>query len=117
MKNQPFSRRLRFALAGLVEALRTENSFRVQAVAAFAALVALLWWRPTPIWWAIVMMTAGFVLAAELLNTAIEHLADHLHPDEHARIRVVKDCAAAAVLVASISALAVAGAAILELLG
>jgi undecaprenol kinase len=47
------------------------------------------------------------VLAAELLNTAIEELADHLNPDEHPRIRLVKDCAAGAVLVAVLGALAV----------
>lgn len=117
MKNQPFIRRMGFALSGITEALRLENSFRIQAIASVAVLVALVWWRPAPIWWGLVMLTVGFVLAAELANTAIEHLADHLHPEQHARIRVVKDCAAAAVLIASLSALAVATAALFELLG
>ena len=44
-------------------------------------------------------LTVSFVLAAELVNTAIEHLADHLHPELHPKIKLVKDCAAAAVLV------------------
>ena len=39
----------------------------------------------------------GLVLVAELLNTAIEALADRLHPERHPEIRVVKDVAAAAV--------------------
>jgi len=42
-----------------------------------------------------------------LLNTAIELLADHLHPETHANIRIVKDCAAGAVLIAAITAVAV----------
>ena len=42
--------------------------------------------------------------AAELLNTALEHLADRLHPEQHPTIQAAKDCAAAAVLVASLAA-------------
>ncbi|MEQ1712586.1 MAG: hypothetical protein ABL908_14460, partial [Hyphomicrobium sp.] len=38
MKNQPFHRRLSFALAGIGAALRSENSFRTQ----FAAAIALV---------------------------------------------------------------------------
>ena len=95
-------------MAGLVAALRTENSFRFQLVAAVAVLVALAWVQPEPVWWAIAILTVVAVLAAELVNTAVEHLADHLHPDRHPRIKTVKDCAAAAVLVTSIGALAVA---------
>jgi diacylglycerol kinase (ATP) len=47
------------------------------------------------------------VISAELFNTALEHLADHLHPEIHPQIRIVKDCAAAAVLMASCAAIAV----------
>ena len=50
----------------------------------------------------------SLVIAAELINTALEHLVDHLHPEQHPRIKIVKDCAAAAVLILSIGALWVA---------
>jgi diacylglycerol kinase (ATP) len=110
MKNQSFARRLGFAFAGVVEALRSEHSFRFHVAAAAGVLAALLWFHPPPIWWAIVMLTVTLVLAAELVNTAIEGLADHLHPEQHPSIKIVKDCAAAAVLVASVGALAVAAA-------
>jgi undecaprenol kinase len=108
MKNQSFTRRLAFALAGIRTAWRTENSFKVHVVATFGALGALLWWRPAPLWWAIIALVVAAVLAAELFNTAIEHLADHLHPEQHPGIKIVKDCAAGAVLVASAAAIAVA---------
>jgi undecaprenol kinase len=110
VKNQPFHSRLFFALAGVWSTLRSENSFKIQVVAASAVAVAMLWLRPAPVWWALAALTVSFVLAAELLNTAIEHLADHLHPELHPKIKLVKDCAAAAVLVASLGALAVAAA-------
>jgi diacylglycerol kinase (ATP) len=110
VKNQAFLRRLGFAVAGIHAAWRTENSFKTQVIAAVAVLGVLLWLRPAPIWWAVGALTVGFVLAAEIFNTTIEGLADHLHPHQHPAIKVVKDCAAGAVLVATIAALAVAAA-------
>ena len=114
-KNQSFGRRLRFALGGLAHALRAEHSLRFQAVAFAVALLALIILRPAPLWWALVLLASAAVIAAELLNTALEHLADHLHPDVHPRIRIVKDCAAAAVLVAVLGALGVGAALLADL--
>jgi diacylglycerol kinase (ATP) len=108
MKNQTFPHRLTFALAGVVTAWRSENSFKVHVLAAFAAFGALLFFRPAPLWWAVIALVVAAVIAAELVNTAIEHLADHLHPEQHPHIKIVKDCAAGAVLVASVAALVVA---------
>lgn len=107
MKNLPFARRLRFALAGIAAAFRTESSFRIQCGAAALVGVAVAVLRPRPIWWALLALTVGAVLAAELLNTALEHLADRLHPERHPTIMVAKDCAAGAVLVLSLAAVAV----------
>ncbi len=114
-KNQRFLLRLRFALAGLAHALRAENSFRIQLAAFLPVLLAMLLLRPGPAWWALVLLASGGVLAAELFNTAIEHLADHLHPDVHPSIRVVKDCAAAAVLLTVLGAVAVGAALLVHL--
>jgi diacylglycerol kinase (ATP) len=60
--------------------------------------------RPPAIWWALLLMNCGLVLAAELINTALEQALDHLHPEIHPAIKVAKDCAAGAVLVFSLSA-------------
>jgi diacylglycerol kinase (ATP) len=114
MKNQSFPRRLAFALAGLRATWRAESSFKFHSVATVAVLGALLWWRPAPLWWAVVVIAIGAVMVAEIFNTALEHLADHLHPEQHPRIKVVKDCAAGAVLVASVMAIAVAAAFVYE---
>ena len=110
MKNQAILRRMTFAVAGLRTAFRTEHSFKTHVVATVAVLFVLLWLEPPALWWAIAALTVGFVLAAELVNTALEGLADHLHPEQHAAIRAVKDCADGAVLVASVAALGVAAA-------
>lgn len=116
-KNQPFRLRFRYALTGVGAALRSEQSLRIQVGALAMAVVVLCVFRPEPIWWAVVTLSAGAVISAELLNTAVEHLADHLHPDTHPQIQVVKDCAAAAVLIASCGGIGVAIALVVHLIG
>jgi len=115
-KNLSFARRLRFALAGLAHALRAERSLQTQAVCFALVMIALAVLRPEPHWWALVILASAAVLAAELFNTALEHLADHLHPELHPAIRIVKDCAAGAVLLTASGAVAVAVALIVHLL-
>ena len=115
-KNQHFLRRLRFAASGLVVAWRSEHSLRYQSVALVCVFITLIVLRLEPMWWAVVTLTCCAVISAELFNTALEHLSDHLHPETHPRIRIVKDCAAAAVLVAALGALGVGAALTVHLL-
>ena len=107
MKNQSFYKRMAFALQGIRAALCLESSFRLQCLAALIVIAVLTYNRPPFIWWALLLMNCGMVLAAELFNTALEHLIDHLHPALHSSIKIAKDCAAGAVLMLSITALAV----------
>ena len=107
MKGLPFLRRLGFALAGLKLAARRERSFRCQLLAPAMVLGLLLATRPAPLWWALLGLATGLVLMAELFNSALETLLDHLHPERHPAIGAAKDLAAGAVLVASVVALVV----------
>jgi undecaprenol kinase len=104
MKNQFFWKRLTFAVLGIRATIRSEASFRAQLFLGLAAAVVLALVRPPPIWIALCCMSASIVLALELVNTALEHLADRLHPERHIAIQKAKDCAAGAVLLASIAA-------------
>lgn len=108
MKGHRFADRLGFAWAGLCTAWRTEKSLRTHALATVGVIAALLVTGASALWWATMVLTIALVVAAELLNTAIEALADHLHPQRHDAIKRTKDVAAAAVLVSSLGALAVA---------
>ncbi len=114
-KNLAFAKRLRFALAGLGHALSSERSIKTQAVFFVLVVIALVVLRPAPLWWALVILASCAVLAAELFNTAVENLADHLHPELHPAIRIVKDCAAAGVLLTVVGAVGVAIALAFEL--
>ena len=104
MKNQPFPKRLSYSLQGIRTAWTLEASFRFQSLMALGVVALLLALRPPAIWWALLLLNCGLVLAAELLNTALEHALDHLHPEIHPAIKISKDCAAGAVLVFSLSA-------------
>jgi diacylglycerol kinase (ATP) len=110
MKNLPFSKRLGFAIQGIRVAFRNESSFRTQSAFALGGLCLLIVTNPEPIWWAVVILTIAAVLAAELINTALELIVDRLHPEQHPMIGKAKDCAAGAVLILSVGSLAVAAA-------
>lgn len=102
MKNQSFFKRLGFAINGIRTTFQREASFRYQTLAAIAVLFAGSLLQVAPIWWALLLLTIGGVLSAELINTALENLMDRVHPQEHPSIKIAKDCAAGAVLVFSL---------------
>ncbi len=106
-KNRSVPERFMFALHGIGSAWLREGSFRLETLCAALALVLLAWLRPPLLWWAVGVLMIALVLAAELINSAIEALADHLHPDLHTEIRAVKDMAAGGILVLNGAALAI----------
>ncbi|MDH5257320.1 MAG: diacylglycerol kinase [Gammaproteobacteria bacterium] len=107
-KNKPFDLRLGFALSGFIVAIKQENSFRFQVIAAIVAIALLAIVQPAPVWWALVIIAIVMVLAAELFNTALEVLCDYVQPEHHEVIGKIKDIAAAAVLVTSVGSLIIA---------
>ncbi len=100
-KGRPLLQRAGFAASGLAAAFRSERSFRTQCLAAGTAAALTAWLRPGWIWAGMMAVAIGMVLAAELVNTALEHALDGLHQEEARFVAIAKDCAAAAVLVSS----------------
>lgn len=56
--------------------------------------------------WCLVLLCCGTVLAAECFNTALEKLADALHPERHPLVGQAKDVAAAGVLLLALASAA-----------
>jgi len=96
-----------FAFNGLKILLREEHNARIHLVAAILAIIAGFGFKISSMEWLAVIFAIGLVFALELVNSALENLADFLHPDKHESIKKVKDLAAAAVLVAAMCALVV----------
>ena len=107
MKNRDFFHRLGFAVSGIGQAWRRERSFRTQVVIGLVAITFTVVLAPGLIWAAVEALSIAFVLGLELLNTAIEGVTDHLHPETSPEIKLAKDIAAGAVLLASIGAVCV----------
>lgn len=84
-------------LRGLRFAARSEAAFREEIILLAIALPIGLLIAPGAGWY-VAMVTALFlVMAVELLNTAVEKLADHITPEWNAQIGIVKDMGSAAV--------------------
>ena len=112
MKAQGFRARLGFAAAGIRTVWRREQSFRIQCLLGLVAAAVTAAIRPGWTWAALVALSIGLVLAAELVNGALEYAIDRLHPEIHDEIKHAKDAAAGAVLLTSMAA-ALVGAAML----
>lgn len=95
------------ALAGLAWAVKTQRNLQVHAIATVLVAGMGTWLRLAAWEWCAVLLASGLVFAAELLNTAIEVLADRVSKEREEAIRRVKDTAAAAVLIAALAALGV----------
>lgn len=107
MKGLPLWKRFAFALDGVVHAVRRERSFQTQLFAAALVGGVLLALRPTFLWAALLVAMVVLVLALELVNTALEEVMDGLHPERAEFVRRAKDCAAGAVLLASLGSVVV----------
>lgn len=96
-------RKIGFAHAwnGIQEVIRRERNFQIHLFVAFIVICVSFLLSLTAVEWAIIVVVIGFVLVAEMLNTAIEELLNYLKPDIHPTAKLIKDIAAGAVLVAS----------------
>jgi len=54
--------------------------------------------------WIAAIVCIGMVLSAEAMNTAVEQICNYIKPEQDIRIMIIKDIAAAAVLILSITA-------------
>ena len=102
-----FFRSFKFAARGIAEACRQRN-FRVHICAmVFVFFIAAKFYGFSAERWAILLLTCAGALALEAVNTGLERLADKVTEEHSHRIRVAKDCAAGAVLIWAIFAVAI----------
>ncbi|QDT01743.1 Undecaprenol kinase [Rubripirellula lacrimiformis] len=102
-----WARKFAFALAGLIYAVRSQNSFWIHLPIAVAVIAVAAWLQVEAWRWCMLVVATGMVIAAELVNTSIEMIVKVLHPDHDVRIGHALDAAAAAVLVTAIGAVTV----------
>jgi len=95
----------RYAFRGIYYLFKQERNAQIEAIAAVFVISLSFYFNISATEWLIVLLSCFIVLSAEAFNTALEKLVDHLHPELHPSIGLVKDLSAGAVLILALSAL------------
>jgi diacylglycerol kinase len=95
------------AFAGIFYTLKTQRNAQIHLMIAAAIVMLGVVLHLSYTDWAILALTTGFVIAAEMLNTATEAAMDFSTTEFNPQVKIVKDVAAGAVLVSAITAVIV----------
>ena len=98
---------LGFAFRGAIKLITTEHSIMVQSSVGVMLIIAGFYFEISSTEWLFQILVLGLVLSIEGLNTAVEKIADFIHPNFHEKIGFIKDIAAGAVFFAAMTAIAV----------
>jgi undecaprenol kinase/diacylglycerol kinase (ATP) len=112
MKSKRFSilKRIKsfgFAFNGLKILIQEEHNARVHVFAAIFVVLAGFYFQLSSLEWLAIIFTIGFVLTLEIINSAIENIADFVSLGKNDSIKKIKDLSAAGVLISALTALAI----------
>ncbi len=105
-----FSGRLKsvsFAVKGAVKLITTEHSVMTQFFIGIMMTILGFCMHISTTEWLFQILAIGLVMSIEGINTAVEKIADFIHPNYHERIGFIKDIAAGAVFFAALTAIAI----------
>ena len=88
--------------------LKYEASIQAQALIAIVVTIAGFYFEISSTEWLIQILTIAVVMGVEGANSAIEEIADFIHPEHHSKIGYIKDIAAGAVFFTAIAAVVIA---------
>lgn len=95
------------AIEGIIQAIRTQLNIRIEFIFALLVLTTCFFTDLSKVEFLIITITITMVIAAELINTAVENVVDLYVNYYHPLAKIAKDAAAGAVLVTSINAVIV----------
>ena len=102
-----FLKSFKYSIDGLVYAYKYEQSMMIHVFATICVLAVNIFFRVSDFEWLITIVCIGMVLAAELINTAIEAVVDLITLEQHPLAKIAKDCTSAATFVLAMMALAI----------
>lgn len=94
-----------YAITGIIYVVATGRNMKIHLLAALFAVAAGLWLSITRLEWAIITISIFMVLAAEMINTAIEKTVDLVTRDYHPLAKHAKNIAAGGVLLTAINSI------------
>lgn len=95
-------RAFKFCFSGIIYTIKNEQSFVIELIIGFIAIILGLILKLNIIEWCIVCIVIGLVLSLELINTAVEAVVDLVTKDKKELAKIAKDTSAGAVLVMAI---------------
>ena len=104
IKPRQLFRSFKHALRGVKVAFKSEQSFRIQIIAALIVALFMLILPVSAFEAILLIFMIGSVLVLELINSIFERLVDAFKPRIHPVVGEIKDLMAAAVLIASVFA-------------
>lgn len=97
-------RSIKYAFLGLYRLIKTEASIQIQLIIAIIITMAGIYYSISNSEWIMQCLAIGLVMSIEGINTALEEMANFIHPNHNPKIGIIKDVAAGAVFIASIAA-------------
>ena len=102
-----FFRSVFYAIEGVKYFFSRNRNAKFQVVMGITAIVLGITVSLPSFQWLLVLFCIGLVISLEMINSAIEKYCDLVTTDFHPRIKMIKDVAAGAVLVASLMSLVI----------
>jgi diacylglycerol kinase len=90
------------AFTGIRALLKSEHNARIHLFILILVIVAGIMLSISSLEWIVILVASGLVFVSECFNTAVEYLSDVVSPGYDEKIRMVKDIAAAGVLIAAV---------------
>lgn len=97
-------RSFKWASQGFIYCMKREKNFKLHCALAIFAVCLGFGLKISYIEWIMILVNIALVLAMEMINSAIEHLCNLVHPTSHPGVKIIKDVSAGAVLVVAVMA-------------
>lgn len=112
MKDKQFSipprlKSFKYAFNGLKVLIKEEHNSRIHLIVAIFVIAAGFIFKIEALEWICLIFAIGFVLVAEIINSAIENICDFVSFERNDSIKKIKDLSASAVLVSAFVAVAI----------
>ncbi|MBP8960632.1 diacylglycerol kinase [Patescibacteria group bacterium] len=88
----------KYAFKGVYHALINEPNFRIQILIVLITAFLGFYFGISTVEWGLLVISGGLLLSAEMINTVMEELMDHLIPEESPIVAIIKDLSAGFVL-------------------
>ena len=104
MSKKSIQKSFNYAIEGIINALRTQKNMRIHFLIAFLVMLASLFLEVSRLELVLLFFIICFVLALEMINSAVEIIVDMLADKYSVRAKIAKNTAAGAVLLGAVAA-------------